>query len=204
MEQRCINLMDRLGREYRIGWNPAYDPKGRPRDTLDPWYMVVVCRHGEICPYGGSQLAVEAEGRPKIKGRLAALPFCKLYQDGDDFGSFIFDVADFAQVAEIVKPSPATATIDGRAEAAGGGPGGRVSLSATHARASWGANDARRGEDVRDVSFQPHAGAFQPLSCTVRGTAIDATTSACPVRHPARGGSVSLQARRPTSARSQC
>jgi hypothetical protein len=37
----CVNLMDRYGAKYKIGWDECYDPKGRPKEKLDPWYMTV-------------------------------------------------------------------------------------------------------------------------------------------------------------------
>lgn len=100
----CINLMKRCGDRYKIGFDPAYDPKNRPRDKLDPWMMVIPCRIGEIYPYGGDHLVLEVEGHRKIKAKLARLECCELYQDGDVFGSFLFHVDDFDEIAAIAKP----------------------------------------------------------------------------------------------------
>lgn len=100
----CINLLDRFGDRYRITFDPAYDAKHRPREKLDPWMMVIPCRVGEIYPFGGSTLVIEIDGHRRIRGRLARLDCCEGHQDGDDCGSFRFDMSDFDTVAEIVKP----------------------------------------------------------------------------------------------------
>lgn len=96
--------MAEFGRRYRISFDPAYDPKGRPRDKLDPWMMVIPCRLGTIYPFGGTDLVIEVDGHRKIRGRLSRLPCCRIHQDGDDDGSFIFDLDDFGAVAEVAKP----------------------------------------------------------------------------------------------------
>ena len=98
----CINLKDRFGDQYRIGFDPAYDPKHRPREKLDPWYMMVLCQRGVIYPWGGDLLAVEVVGRRPTVKRLAALGL-KQIQDGDE-STFVFDVMKFDDVAAIVKP----------------------------------------------------------------------------------------------------
>lgn len=100
----CINLRDRFGDRYRIAFEPCYRHKGVPREKLDPCMMVIPCRAGEIYPHGGDQLVVEINGHRRIRGKLSRLSCCRLHQDGDDCGSFLFDVADFDEVAAIVKP----------------------------------------------------------------------------------------------------
>jgi hypothetical protein len=73
-----------------------------------------------IYPWGSGWLAVEVDGRPGLAKKLAAIPGVKLWQDGDGEKTFRFEVANFCQVAEVVRPhrrrclSPA-----GRAELAG-------------------------------------------------------------------------------------
>jgi hypothetical protein len=99
----CINLRERFGRRYKIGWDTAYDPKHRPKDKLDPWMMLILCQRGEIYPYGGDLLAVDIDGRPVTARRLAK-PGLRLVQDGDNEKTFVFPVEQFAQVAKIVKP----------------------------------------------------------------------------------------------------
>jgi hypothetical protein len=80
-EPTCINFTERFGARYRIAFDPAYDPKHRPRDKLDPWSMVIPCRRGEIYPYGGETLVVEVEGRPIIRRRLNALACTTPHQE---------------------------------------------------------------------------------------------------------------------------
>ena len=100
----CVNLTERFGDFFKIGFDPAYDPKHRPRDKLDPWYMLICCYRGEVYPHGGDTLVVEVEGRPIIRNRLAALDCTTVHQKGDNFGAFRFHVDDFDAVAEIVLP----------------------------------------------------------------------------------------------------
>ena len=61
----CVNLRERYGKQYRIAFDPAYDPKGVPRDKLNLWMMTVPCRFGVIYPHGGDRLAVEVNYHPQ-------------------------------------------------------------------------------------------------------------------------------------------
>ena len=103
-DPKCVNLMARFGDRYKIGFDPCYDPKHRPREKYDSWMMVVLCERGAIHPYGGNLLAVEVENRPVTANRLRELDCTTLAQEGDYFAAFTFNVADFIQIAEIVKP----------------------------------------------------------------------------------------------------
>jgi hypothetical protein len=100
----CVNLMSRFGTQYKIDWDECYDPANRPKENLDPWHMTIPCERGTITPYGDSKLSVMVDYRPITAKRLSELGVCKLYQDGDHEKTFLFDVADFDTVAEIVKP----------------------------------------------------------------------------------------------------
>ena len=100
----CINLRERFSKRYRIGWDPAYDAKGRHRHLLDPWMMTIPCERGTIYPHGGTRLAVEVEGRPITANRLRGLDCTTVIQEGDDFLAVTFDVDDFDRVAQIVLP----------------------------------------------------------------------------------------------------
>ena len=99
-EPTCINLMERFGKRYRIEFDPAYSAKNRPRDSLDPWMMLIPCQRGVIYPHGGNRLAVEIDGRPISVKRLEVLGCTELVQDGDSEKTFTFDVVDFAKVAK--------------------------------------------------------------------------------------------------------
>lgn len=100
----CINLREEFGDRFRISFDPVYDPKGRPRDKLDPWMMQIPCRRGVIYPYGGNLLAVEIDGHSVTRKRLRRLDGIAVHQDGDDGTTFLFDVEQFEQVAELVLP----------------------------------------------------------------------------------------------------
>jgi Fe2+ transport system protein FeoA len=67
--------------------------------------MIVPGRYGHIFPHGGSLLAASVDGHPNVAGVLRRLPCCRIHQDGD-FGELtvVFDVADFAKVARIIRP----------------------------------------------------------------------------------------------------
>lgn len=101
----CVNLRERFGHTYRITYDPAYSARHVPRDKLDPWMMIIPCRAGEIWPHSGTTLAVELEGRRGVTvRRLLEIGVCRLYRDADDGATLLFDVADFATVAAIIKP----------------------------------------------------------------------------------------------------
>jgi hypothetical protein len=103
-EPHCINLDEWFGRDYCISFRTSYDPRNIPREELDPWYMVILGRHGIIYPAGGTTLAVIIDERPKLAARLRRLPWCVALQGGDEESIFLFDVGHFAEVAAIVLP----------------------------------------------------------------------------------------------------
>ena len=95
----CVDLRQLSGGRYRLGWDPAYDPRKVPRDKRDPWMMTIPCRDGcVIFPFGGGTLAVECGRRRRRALRKLGL---KVHQDGDDGATFLFDAADFERVAEV-------------------------------------------------------------------------------------------------------
>jgi hypothetical protein len=97
-----VNLQDRLGKQFRISHDPACDAEHK---RPEPEQLVIRCKTGaEIYPFGDETLAVDLEGHRTIRKRLDQLECCQPYQRGDDFASFLFDVADFRAVARIVKP----------------------------------------------------------------------------------------------------
>ena len=103
-EMECINLSERFGDRYKIGFDPAYSPFNVPREKRDPWYMLLTFRGGDIHPQGADMLVVEVDGRHYIKARLDRLDCTTLNNDGDHFGSFMFHVDDFDEIAAIVRP----------------------------------------------------------------------------------------------------
>jgi hypothetical protein len=100
----CVNLREQFGYQYRITFDPAYDPRHRPKDKLDPWMMRILCERGVILPHGGSLLVVEVERRPVTANRLRRIDCTTTIQDGDGFLATTFDIADIDEVAAIVKP----------------------------------------------------------------------------------------------------
>jgi hypothetical protein len=98
MTPTCINLRERFGERYRIGFDEAAEGKN------DPWEMTILGRFGTIYPHGGDYLAVEIDRHPRIAKQVAAIPGVVLHQDGDDEKTFVFPVSLFDQVAAIVEP----------------------------------------------------------------------------------------------------
>ena len=98
MTLTCINLLERFGERYRIGFDEAAESK------TDPWEMTVPCRSGTIYPHGGEILALELNNHPKIAKQVRAIPGIVLHQDGDDEETFLFPVSLFDQVAALVEP----------------------------------------------------------------------------------------------------
>jgi hypothetical protein len=99
-----INLNKRLGKRYRIGWDPAYDPRNRPKDKLDPWAMQIPGKFGTIYPYCESTLAVMIDHHVITANRVAKIPGVEIIQDGDEEKTFRFPIELFDKVAELVKP----------------------------------------------------------------------------------------------------
>jgi len=79
-------------------------PKGENAYREDPAYMILLCQHGHISPWGGENLAACTRRPGQIVNRLKALPFTEVAQDGDDGANVMFHVDHFAEVAEIMLP----------------------------------------------------------------------------------------------------
>jgi hypothetical protein len=98
----CVDLRELSGGRYKVTYDPAYNPRGVPRDQRDPWMLQIPCRDGcVIFPHGGTTLAVECGRRRRLVLRRLGL---RVHQDGDDGATFLFDAADFDRVAAIVHP----------------------------------------------------------------------------------------------------
>ena len=65
-----IKQREQFGKKYQIAFDECYDPKGRPRATLDPWYMRIPCKIGHINPYGGEKLELFIDGHRKIRAKI--------------------------------------------------------------------------------------------------------------------------------------
>lgn len=101
---QCINLRDRFGHCYRITYDPAYDPKHRPRDKLDPWMMQILCQRGTIYPFDSTRLAIDIDGSNVTANKLQRLDGVEIYRDGEYERTFLFDSEIFDQVAKLVQP----------------------------------------------------------------------------------------------------
>jgi hypothetical protein len=116
----CPDLAGLYGDKYQL----SRDPAAGPGDT-DPWVVTLPCRYGVIYPHGPDTLAVEVDGHPKVAARLRRMGL-KAQQDGDGEWTFLFDVADFDRVAEVVRPRRRRVlSPEGRAKLVGAGAGTR-------------------------------------------------------------------------------
>jgi hypothetical protein len=106
MAENCANLKELFGRRFKVQYEESYRAdRGDGARAVDPWLMILPCRYGHIFPHGGKTLAASVDGHPNVAGVLRRLPCCRVHQDGD-FGELtvLFDVADFAKVAKIIRP----------------------------------------------------------------------------------------------------
>jgi hypothetical protein len=100
----CINLKRRFGDRYKVVYEEAYYAEyGENAVREAPDYMIIPCRHGHICPWGGENLAACTRRRGPIANRLKALPFVEVAQDGDDGANVVFSVEHFDEVAKIMQ-----------------------------------------------------------------------------------------------------
>lgn len=102
----CINLKQRFGKRFKVDYEESYFAERSIRSVEDPWLMVMPCRAGHIFPWGGTRLAFAVDtGHTQLAGIMRRLPCCETVQDGDDGEvNASFDVADFDEVAAIVRP----------------------------------------------------------------------------------------------------
>ncbi len=101
-EPTCINLAERFGRRWRIGWEANGATKAQwPKEDW-PWLMEIPCRRGRVWPQGGEILAAVGTGR-NVGGKLRRLP-CVLSARGDFETVVTFHVNDIEAVLAILKP----------------------------------------------------------------------------------------------------
>jgi hypothetical protein len=101
----CIDLRAAFGQQFRIGRDEAYQADYGERARLDdPWLCIIPCQHGHVFPYGGTTLGASTNRQGGIAKRILALSCCTLYQDGTDGITVLFDLADFGEVAAIMRP----------------------------------------------------------------------------------------------------
>lgn len=87
----CVNLKERFGRRYKILHEESYLAQYGPRArTDDPWLQIIPCARGPIYPHGFNILAASTNSRGPTAGKLAALDFATVHQDGSDGVTILF------------------------------------------------------------------------------------------------------------------
>jgi hypothetical protein len=94
-----IDLQAEFGHRWQIGLDEA--AAGRWKD---PWYYQVLCRYGEIVPWGGDLLGASTHHGGSIAKRLLKLPGVDAIHDGDDGATAVFHRRDLRAVAALLKP----------------------------------------------------------------------------------------------------
>jgi len=99
----CVNLQERFGRRYRVGWEADGATKGLwPKDDW-PWLMEIRGRHGVVSPKGGDVLQAMTPHR-RVGARLRALPWCVAIARGEEETVVTFHVDDAAAVFKLIRP----------------------------------------------------------------------------------------------------
>jgi len=98
----CIDLQQRFGRRYRIGWEAGGATRFQWPEAERLWLMELRCRYGMVYPHGGEILAAVGRG-PRTCAKLRALP-CVLSARGDLETVVTFHVDHIEQVLAILKP----------------------------------------------------------------------------------------------------
>ena len=97
-----IDLRAEYGHRWKIGLDAAAG--GR---WSDPWNFKILCRHGEICPWGDGMLAASTRRAGAVANRLLALKGVEAIHDGDDGASIAFPISKLKDVAKVMKPRTA-------------------------------------------------------------------------------------------------
>jgi len=99
----CINLRERFGTRWKVDHEETYWASHTQKSaTADPWLMLIPCRHGHICPWGGDLLASCTNKRGPTAGKIMELPFTRVVQDGSDGINATFPVDRFDEVAKVM------------------------------------------------------------------------------------------------------
>ena len=80
-----IDLRAEFGHRWKIGLDDA--ARGR---WTDPWNYKVICRFGDICPWGGELLAASTRTWGAVANRLMKIPGVEVVHDGDDGATVVF------------------------------------------------------------------------------------------------------------------
>jgi len=92
-----------LRAEYGQRWNIGLDEAAAGRWS-DPWNFKVICRYGDICPWGGDLLAVSTAKAGAVANRLMKIPGIDVVHNGDDGVTVTFPSSMLKAVAAVVKP----------------------------------------------------------------------------------------------------
>jgi len=69
----CIDLKERFGGCFKVKYEESYYAQYGPNArTEDPWYMIIPCKNGHICPWGGSNLAACTNSAGRVANKLKA------------------------------------------------------------------------------------------------------------------------------------
>ncbi len=75
----CINLKQMFGDQFKVAYEESYyADHGNHAHREDLWLMILLCQHGHICPWGGSNLAACTDKNGPIAKKLRELPFVDL------------------------------------------------------------------------------------------------------------------------------
>lgn len=101
----CPNLEELFGNRFHVQYEESYYAQYGPNTrTVDPWYMIIPCRDGHICPWGEDLLAYcHNKGRSSILQTILALPYAEAVQIGNDGSNVTFPVERLKIIATIVK-----------------------------------------------------------------------------------------------------
>jgi hypothetical protein len=98
----CVNLQERFGQRYRVGWEADGSTRAQwPREEW-PWLMELRCHHGKVYPWGGDLLEAVTDGS-NIGAQLRRLPFV-LATRGHEETVIRFHVDHLPEVLAVLKP----------------------------------------------------------------------------------------------------
>ena len=101
----CVDLKREFGKEYRVRYEESYYAEYGPNARVEvPELMIIPCRNGQICPWGGRDLVACTDRLGPVANTLMALPFTTIAQEGSDGVNVAFDLKHFEEVARIMKP----------------------------------------------------------------------------------------------------
>jgi len=81
--------------QYRIACDPAADKSKEG----DPWYWIIVCKHGEIYLHGKETMAAMVKSSA-VANQMKKWPELDITQEADDAVIFKFHIRDFEKVAK--------------------------------------------------------------------------------------------------------